>query len=223
MTVRIPAERAPVGDVTVVMPTIPGRDSLRERALASVRAQTLQPLETIVVTDRTRLGAAWARNLGAAQVTTTWLAWLDDDDEFLPHHLETLLAATQVADPTPDLVYACMEVVGGRDPTAVAQDGQWVNPCGVPFGHEQEQHLRYQGNFIPVTYLVRAQLVREVGGMPPSGGRGYEEDYQLLLRLLNVGARFLHVPQVTWRYHFHQANTGGGVQGTGASNREAFQ
>jgi len=211
----------PTGDVTVVMPTIGGRDALRERALRSVQAQTVQPFDVVVVHDRDRKGAAWARNAGAAQVTTTYLAWLDDDDEFLPNHLEVLLAAAK--ETRADLVYSYPELPGwDRDPMAVAQDGVWVSPFGVPFGREQELHLRYQGNFIPISYLARARLIRAVGGMPPCGGRGYEEDYQLLLRLLNVGAKFVHVSQVTWRYYRHAANTGGGCPGTGASSG-AFQ
>jgi glycosyltransferase involved in cell wall biosynthesis len=208
------------GDVTVVIPTILGREDLLDRALASVRAQTVQPAKVIVVCDRDRKGAWWARNQGAAQVETTWLAWLDDDDELLPNHLEALLKGAE--ETGADLVYSYPEFPDSRDPLAVAHNGAWVCPLGVPFGPEQERHLRYAGNFIPVTYLVRVGLVRAVGGMPPSGGRNLEEDYQLLLRLLNFGARFSHVPERTWVYHVHDANTGGGYRGTGASNKEAF-
>jgi glycosyltransferase involved in cell wall biosynthesis len=216
------------GDVTVVIPTISGREDLLARARRSVEAQTLPPHEVIIVADRDGKGAWWARNAGAARVTTTWLAWLDDDDELGERHLEVLLAAAERSGV--DLVYSCMEVVGtmpdgrpARNPLAVAHQGRWVLPCGIPFGPEQEHHLRFAGNFIPVTYLVRAELVRKVGGMPPSGGPKKEEDYQLLLRLLDAGARFLHVPEVTWRYHIHDRNTGGGWPGTGASNKEAFR
>jgi glycosyltransferase involved in cell wall biosynthesis len=214
------------GDVTVVVPTILGREELLDRALASVRAQTIQPAKVIVVCDRDRKGAWWARNQGAAQVETTWLAWLDDDDELLPNHLEVLLAGAEESGA--DLVYSYPEFVcppGYRDPLATVQDGRIVQePIGVPFGKEQENWLRYMGNFIPVTYLVRAALVRAVGGMPPSGGPKKEEDYRLLLKLLNFDAKFHHVLNVrTWRYHVHDANTGGGYRGTGASNKEAFR
>ena len=215
-------------DVTVVMPTIEGREALRERALASVRAQTVLPADTIVVVDDQLRGAAWARNQGLARVRTRWVAWLDDDDELFPQHLEALLVGQGVSGA--DLVYSYPEFVGvdehgrpARDPLAVSQDGVWVKPFGVPFGPEQENHLRYQGNFIPVTYLADAAKVRAAGGFPPSGGKGMEEDYQLLINLLNDGATFHHVAEITWRYHFHDANTGGGVTGTGASNRDAFR
>jgi GT2 family glycosyltransferase len=209
------------GDVTVVIPTIPGREDLLARARRSVEAQTLPPHEVVVILDTRQQGAAWARNVGAARVTTTWLAWLDDDDEFEERHLEVLLTAAERTGA--DLIYSCMEVVGGRDPLAVAYQGRWQHPCGLAWSPDHAHSLRTYGNFIPVTYLVRAQLVRDVGGMPPSGGPKKEEDYQLLLRLLAAGARFLHVPEVTWRYHIHDRNTGGGWPGTGASNKEAFR
>ena len=209
------------GDVTVVVPTILGREALLDRALASVRAQTVQPMDVIVVYDRDRKGAWWARNIGAAQVETTFVCFLDDDDQLQEDGLELLLAGQEESGA--DLVYGCTEVVGGRDPLAVSRDGVWVNPCGVPFGPEQERHLRYQGSFIPIGWLSRAGMIKAVGGFPPSGGPGREEDYQLLLKLRNFGARFHHIPVRTYRYYIHDANTGGGYQGTGASNKEAFR
>jgi glycosyltransferase involved in cell wall biosynthesis len=209
--------------VTVVIPTVEGREDLLRRALRSVASQILQPADTLVVIDHDRQGAWWARNEGLRRVQTDWLAWLDDDDELLPDHLQLLTNAAMTSTPPPDLVYSYPEVVGGRDPLAVAHHGQWVKPLGVSFGAEQEAHLRRQGNFIPVTYLVRTAAVRHVGGMPPSGGPGKEEDYQLLIGLLDAGYRFLHVPERTWRYHIHDRNTGGGWQGTGASNKQLYQ
>ena len=100
--------------VSVVIPTA-GRPRLIGRAVASVLAQTLPDLELIVVVDgpdpdtvaalatihdeRLRVlqnhspaGAGAARNLGAAQARGDWLAFLDDDDEFLPEKLERQLA-----------------------------------------------------------------------------------------------------------------------------------
>lgn len=208
-------------DISVIIPTIPGRYSLLQRALASVASQTMHPREIVVVTDRDRKGAAFARNTGMERASGAWIAWLDDDDEMLPNHLRTLIAGSVRSGA--DLIYTCMEVVGGRDPLAVdSGEGAWVNPCGVQFGPIQEHHMRRHGNFIPVTYMVRSRLAKQVGGMPPSGGMGAEEDYQFLIRLLDAGARFHHVPTVTWRYHIHGANLGGvgvnGPEGSGASN-----
>ncbi len=100
--------------VSVIIPTT-RRPALIGRAVASVLAQTMADLELIVVVEgpnpetsailaaiadpRLRVvqndsptGAGAARNLGAAHARGDWLAFLDDDDEFLPEKLETQLA-----------------------------------------------------------------------------------------------------------------------------------
>lgn len=211
----------PSNDVTVVIPTIPGREGnggLLERALRSVELQTFTP-RIVIAADAERRGAAWARNEGLRQVTTRYVAWLDDDDELLPRHVEKLRRAIRRSGA--DMVYSYPEFVGSRDPLATSVNGQLVLPLGVPFGFEQEWHLRHRGNFIPVTYMVKTDLVRRVGGFPEPGAPDAPpvqtaagvsadcEDYLLLLRMLDVGAKFVHLPEVTWRYHVHGANTGG--------------
>ena len=97
-------------DVTVVIPAH-DRAHVLPRALASVHGQTLRPAEIIVVDDgssdetaavaqqsgvtvlrheRSR-GAGEARNTGICSATTRWIAFLDSDDEWAPHHLATLI------------------------------------------------------------------------------------------------------------------------------------
>jgi glycosyltransferase involved in cell wall biosynthesis len=232
MSCRIEKIRAPRGvpivPVTVVMPTIDGRDELRQRALDSVYRQTAQPAEVVIVFDVDRRGAYHARNEALESVQTTWIAWLDDDDRLLDNHLEVLLGAADASEA--DLVYSYAEFIGGRDPLATDDGtGRWVLPFGIPFGPAQEAHLRTHGNFIPVTHLVRAEAVRAVGGMPRpfSWEFGREEDYGLLIRLLDAGYRFHHVAEKTWEYHIHGGNTGGqpdtarpGIGGGGALFRD---
>lgn len=209
-TLVAPEGDVPVGDVTVVIPTIDGRTELRDRAIESVIEQTLRPREIIVVFDDDRRGAYHTRNTALERVSTTWIAWLDDDDRFLIDHLEVLLGAAVASGA--DLVYSYPMIAGGRDPLATDDgQGRWVSPLGVAFGERQEAHLRTHGNFIPVTHLVRAGAVRVVGGMPRpfSWEWGREEDHGYLVRLLDAGFTFHHVPHVTWEYNIHSDNTGG--------------
>jgi GT2 family glycosyltransferase len=100
--------------VSVVVPTHNRPDMLSE-ALASVRAQTFTDYEIVVVSDgegpemrgRSRAIAAlhdadWcassagnvsaARNFGVTQAVGDWIAFLDDDDVWLPEKLDRQMA-----------------------------------------------------------------------------------------------------------------------------------
>jgi len=94
--------------VSVIMPTFNRADTIR-RAIRSVQAQTFTDWELIVVDDgstdntvaliegcdpRLKLirqenqGTAGARNAGLGASAGSYIAFLDSDDEWLPHHLE---------------------------------------------------------------------------------------------------------------------------------------
>src|SRR3954452_10862529 len=98
--------------ITVVIPTF-NRVGLLERALRSVRSQRpCGPAQVIVVDDHSaddtapvaeahgaelirherNLGGAAAYETGLRAARQEWVALLDDDDEWLPHHLNSLWA-----------------------------------------------------------------------------------------------------------------------------------
>jgi glycosyltransferase involved in cell wall biosynthesis len=199
--------------VAVVIPTITGREALFERAIASVRAQTRFPDQVVVELDATRTGAAQTRTRALERVKTDVVAWLDDDDEFLPHHLRTCMRVLEM-DGAVDLVYPVPVMAGGTDPTAVTFQGQLTLPWGLRFSPESEAHLRRQGSFIPMTHLVRTHLVKEIKGfregyrLDSGRYRGEDEDY--LIRLLDAGAKFEHLDRKTWRWHAHPGTSTAG-------------
>ncbi len=113
--------------VSAIIPTLQ-RPGLLVRAVQSVFAQTHAHLEVIVVVDgpdeptlaalravddpRLRivanprsLTAAGARNAGVAHATGTWIAFLDDDDEWLPTKIEKQLALAAGRD---SVVVSCL-------------------------------------------------------------------------------------------------------------------
>lgn len=203
--------------VAVVIPTIPGREAMLKLALESVRAQRRRPDQVVVERDSLRTGVDQARNRALERVTTDVVAWLDDDDLIKENHLMACMRVLEQSPNKPDLVYPAPVMRGGKDPTAVSVQGQWVSPWGVRFGPEQEAHLRRFGSFIPMTHLVRTEKVREIGGFRPGQevmtervGRRYRgEDEDYLVRLLDAGATFEHLPAKTWIWNVHGSHTAG--------------
>lgn len=187
-------------DVTVVIPTVPPREALRVRALRSVQAQSVRCGYAIQM-DWKGLGPAATRNAALERVTTEWVAFLDDDDELDPDHIETCLAMARLS--RADVVYPWFRVAGGTDPLAVPVEGELRNPYGVSFGPEQCDHLTNRANFIPVTVLARTRLVLRAGGFqPPSQANSRHcEDWGLWQALLREGAVFAHLPRRTWTWH----------------------
>jgi len=195
--------------VTAVIPTIPPRRRLLLRAVASVRYQTRPVDEIITPTDTESRGAAYNRNQGIWQASSEWVAFLDDDDIWLPHHIERLLMA---ADETgADIVYPWFQGVT-QDGLGTRLNGQIVDPFRVPFGEEQAEYLRKEGNFIPVTLIARTSLLRDVGGFsmaPWASADNPCEDWGCWIKLVDAGARFYHLPEITWRWNGHQQHTSG--------------
>lgn len=200
--------------VAVVIPTIPGREDLLQRALVSVHAQRRKPDQIVIERDSERTGAHAARNRALARVETDVVAWLDDDDTLKPQHLMANMRVLEQSAWRPDLVYPVPKMVGGKDPTAVTYQGQFpVSPWGRRWCPEFAAHLRHMGSFIPMTHLVRTEYVRRIGGFREGyavdGGRYRGEDEDYLLRLLDAGAVFEHLPEATWYWHVHRAHTAG--------------
>ncbi|TLU83408.1 MAG: glycosyltransferase family 2 protein [Chlorobium sp.] len=98
-------------DISVVIPLYNKKDTI-ERALESVRHQSLQPKEIIVVNDgstdgsekiaeamnvpdlriihQQNAGVSAARNRGIYEAESEWIAFLDADDEWMSDFLETI-------------------------------------------------------------------------------------------------------------------------------------
>lgn len=201
-----------MSSVTVMIPSIPGREDMLQRALDSVSVQRRQPDAVHVERDPTRTGAAATRNRGLRHVTTKYVALLDDDDWLLPNHLETLM---QVAEDTDaDVVYPTPRFVG-HDPRCVRVgiDGKLVPPWGLEWTEQHRNYLITRGNFIPVTTLVKVRSIRRVGGFPERGDIDFNlsphEDWLMFRRLAKQGFRFVHCPEETWVWEKGTHHTGG--------------
>lgn len=183
--------------VTVVIPTIERRGDMLARALRSVDAQTAPPAAVIVEKDVERVGAPLTRQRGLERVTTPWVAFLDDDDEFEPFHLEALTEAA--VETGADYVYSWFTVVGGTDP--------FPQHFGRPWDRDNPRATT-------IVTLVRTDLALEVGGfivdhdLNNPTRTSADEDWIFTLRMNEAGTIY-HLPRRTWRWHHHGTNTSG--------------
>lgn len=188
-------------DVTVIIPHIPTRPNKLARAVKSVATQRHKAQEIIIRVDTEREGSAATRNAGMSGALTEWVAFLDDDDYLYPEHLEVLLNHAQVTGA--DVVYPGCHVLGpnGR-PIPVREE--WGR-----FGKPFDPDLLRRKSYIPVTSLVRNTLALEAQFGPPTGVDTPYDDWGFYLRLLELGARFEHVAEITWVWDHHGTNTSG--------------
>jgi glycosyltransferase involved in cell wall biosynthesis len=185
-------------DVTVIIPTIPSRRHILNRAFVSVLSQ-FHPVDNIIIaTDHKHEGSAAMRNRALKMVQTTWVAFLDDDDEFMSNHIDELIACT---DNDVDVVYTGC-VVLGPDGKVIPQREEWGR-YGQPF----DADLLRDHSWLPVTSLCRTSLAQQAN-FDPYNGTDYD-DWGFYLSMLDLGARFHHHPVVTWIWHHHGANTSG--------------
>lgn len=172
------------------------------RAIDSAMRQTLEADAIIVSVDTERRGAAQCRQNGFEMVRTPFVAWLDDDDELNPEHLEVLKA--EMLRTMADVVYPWFDVVGGTDPFPMHEGKPWNNDEPIQF---------------PITYLARTDVIRKAGGwiaveegeFHPDGNRA-GEDWRLELNLVKIGAKIVHLPQRTWKW-FHNSGNSSGLPG----------
>lgn len=174
------------------------------RAIFSAHAQTLPAAAHIIAYDTDRQGAPATRQRALDAVTPHygWVAPLDDDDEFMPHHLEHLLRHAK--DTGADMVYSWFELIGQG---------------GVSYGDVDPifPPTHYTNPFDPddpiettITVLVRAELAREVGYHAlDRGGHNTGEDRSFTLGCVAAGAKISHLVERTWKWNHHGGNTSG--------------
>ena len=207
------------GTVSVIIPCFDGEQHVGE-AVASVLAQTHRDLEVVVVDDGSRdrsldvlakigdtrlrvvrqanAGVSAARNRGVGESRGEFVAFLDQDDAWMPEKLERQL---RCLDRSPDvgLVYCDFYY----DVVAREASFRWSARYPLYRGDVFERVLAM--SVIPIsTVLLRRSTFDATGGFPPC--YRYVEDLALLLR---VAARhpFDFVDQPLARYRHHATST----------------
>ncbi len=221
--------------VSVVIPTY-SRPSLLPRALSSVIGQTHRNLEILVVDDNANdpdsrsavegiveelqdgrirlirngrnLGGALSRNAGIEQASGEYVAFLDDDDEYLPEKTARQLERFRTSElPKLALVY-CHTVM--------------MEAAGKPL---EEYRYTFRGNCVfegmrdciaaTSQWMCRKDALRAVGCFSDVPCK---QDSNLIVKLLVSGYSVDFVPDVLSRYY---RDAGGGISTQGPLRRIA--
>ena len=186
------------------------RPMLLAHALRSIAAQSAQPLEVRLADDGdvpvgdtlpdlpllemtllpVRAGQAGeARNAAAAGARGEVLAFLDDDDVWLPGHLEGLCRAFE--DPSVGFAWRDCAVIRER----VSADGSREDLARVTLAHEWDDAMMAENDYLPPSaWAVRRTLFEALGGFD----RAFRcsEDWDFVLRARAV-TRMTRVTGVT--------------------------
>ena len=195
--------------VSVVIPTY-NRAELLPRAMRSVLSQTFAGFELIVVDDASQDGSAdvaerWkdprvrvvrlARNGGVSRALNEGIgaargelvAFLGDDDEWLPELLERLLARLDDAGDGFSLVHGNVRIEPPRDNGATRRAPPLAE--GVVLDNLLFGNIR----LVQSACLVRRSVLLEFGGFDETMRQA--GDYDLWLRMASASHRFAAVPE----------------------------
>jgi glycosyltransferase involved in cell wall biosynthesis len=208
--------------VSVIIPTL-DRPRLLLRAVDSVVQQTHRDIEIIVVVDRpspetlaavqtvsdSRLRlivnpypttAGGARNVGADHAAGEWIAFLDDDDEWLPNKLEHQLA---FAAARPPALLSCLSRV--VTPHAIYVWPQVIFDNSRPVDEYLFDRTTLSGGWGGIqtsSFLLPRKLFEKVRFNIDSA----HDDWEFVLRLSKqAGVRIETVPEVLVVNYFEEA------------------
>jgi hypothetical protein len=133
---------------------------------------------------------------------TEWVAILADDDELLAHHLETLWM--MVTDEDADIGFTHFRYSHLNDA------GHLERFRGVPVDNANPRQMTG-------VFMAKRDLILDVGGHSggfdplsferDGQGNRIGEDFAIVKKLCDAGARFAVSPDVTWIYHTGHRNT----------------
>lgn len=204
--------------VSVIMPTH-NRSDLLPRACRSVLEQTYRDLELIIVddasTDNTQevasqlvrsdnrvryirndanVGAPEARNIALTHAKGEYVAFLDDDDEWLPPKLEL-----QVPLMEGHAVVGCLYNKNRRPHSIPQVLGK------VPVAGKTIEQFHFDGRgFCPGSMLSRTEYVRQVGGF--SKDLAGPEGMDLFMQLVSRFGKAVYIKLPLHIYHTNDSH-----------------
>ncbi len=203
--------------VSVIVPTV-NRPEFLVRAIKSILNQTYRAFEVIVINDGgedvgemlstidvggrivyLRLPKSYersyARNMGIRAAKGKYIAYLDDDDQYLPDHLETLV--TFLENSEYQVAYTdAFRVVHEH------QHGRYVETHrDVPYSYEFSRENLLRENYIPILSIMHSRSCLDRAGLFDESLNTHE-DWDLWIRMSEL-TPFCHIKKVTaefsWR------------------------
>ncbi len=200
-------------------------------ALESVRAQSLEPLELLIVDDGSsddgpalvqrwlaqhgqrfsrvllvqhtdNAGLAAARNTAFALATAPWCFVLDADNQLEPDAVAHCLALAAAAPLQTAVVHPLVELVIEGDPLSSQPAGS--EPHALISGFSWQRAHFLERNVVDAMALVRRSAWQQVGGYDDIPG-GWE-DYDFWCKLIEAGWHGILCPQRLARYHSHASS-----------------
>ncbi|GAB1800835.1 glycosyltransferase family 2 protein [Priestia megaterium] len=208
--------------VSVVIPTY-ARNNMLRRAIDSVLLQTYSNIEILVIDDNgnlsdyqkkteeimshyknndkiiyiknpKNLGGSGARNVGIKHAKGNFIAFLDDDDEYLPENIQEKLSVFKKSKNSKlALVYGYTETIID-DGRRIIIENNFSGNCI----YEQLVH-----NCIAATsqWMCRKDILLEVGMFQSVPCK---QDSILMLNILKAGYEIEYVPKILTRYYEYE-------------------
>jgi GT2 family glycosyltransferase len=217
-----------VNSVTVVVPHY-NRPDFVHKALLSIHNQTVRPAEVLLVDDNStpenreklkslsnlatiittpkNLGLAGTRNFGAQQAKGEWLAFLDDDDCFVPDKQERQIRYLEA--------HPHVKALGGSL-TMVTPEGREEYWGGKPTRRLTLAHALCYTASMAQALMIRRDVFQELGGF--DARLRYLEDLEFGIRLLASGHETHFLAEPLFLYY-----RGGGRQQLSFEWRKMFK
>jgi glycosyltransferase involved in cell wall biosynthesis len=204
--------------VSVVIPAYNSSKFIAQ-TLESVLAQTYAAKEVLVIDDgstddtatiaeqfgapvrvirRQNARQAASRNFGVAEATGEWIAFVDADDIWESFKLERQMAELAL-HPDADVCYAARTELIHEE-----EDVRLGKYLPVPAPEELRECLFEQTGFLPSTVVIRRSVFLAMNGFDTRFK--IVEDWDLWLRLLDAGIRFVACNDALVRYRIHPAS-----------------
>ena len=207
--------------VSAIITTYKRPINILRRAISSILSQTYQNIELIVINDNPddialskeigdmlltiaphatyivnekNIGASNSRNIGIQKSNGKYIAFLDDDDEWMPSKIESQYNEI-IAEPNIGLVHGnfmlespnyskMVKVIHPKNPLKELVKLNYIGSTSIP--------------------LINCSIARKVGGFDPSLRMG--EDYDLWIRIASI-SKIKYVNKLLIKYYVSNDST----------------